>query len=129
MPNPQLELPTEAIEDALIQCAIPGFYGELCVEIKILPTAALEVSFQSTRKQTTQTEVVKQTHPIVTSNERVSKVRQKISEVKQRLRLQCPVSCLRALFRDGNLVHFEVTEVGELATAKLPPAIPPARAG
>jgi len=106
----QVELPLDRIDEALISCAIPGFWGELCVDVTVLPTAALEVEFHCVRKTITQTSIVKSDVAIVPSNERVNKTRAKLSEYRDKLRLECPVAQIRALFRDGHLVTFEIAE-------------------
>jgi hypothetical protein len=110
-PKSQVELPLDRIDEALVQCAIPGFWGELSIEVKILPAAAFEVELHIERRTVTQTNTVKSDVAIVPSNERVNKVRQGFSAYAQKFRLECPVSQLRAQFRDGHLVGIEVSEV------------------
>lgn len=94
-----------------MQCAIPGFWGELSVDLSLRETASLAVDLRIERRTVTQTDVVKSDVAIVPSSERVQKARQKLSEYAGTLRLVCPVPHLSAKFRDGHLVTFEITEV------------------
>lgn len=112
-PN-ELDLPLERIEEALIQCAIPGFYGEVRFEIKVLQTAALEVELLQERKTLTQKDTARDDGPIVPSNDRTQRVRARLPEIQSHMRIVCPVSTIRALFKDGNLVTLEFTEVKDL---------------
>jgi hypothetical protein len=110
-PKSQVGLPLDRIDEALVQCAIPGFWGELCVDVKVLPAAALEVELHIERRTITQTQVAKSDVAIVPSNDRVNKVRRGFSQFAEKLRLECPVSRLTARFRDGHLTGIEVTEI------------------
>lgn len=110
----QLELPTDRIEEALVQCAVPGFWGELCITVEILPTAALEVAFHAERKTISQKDTIREELSVVPSNDRVYKVRDKMHELRAKLKLECKVSRVRALFKDGNLVSVELTEITAL---------------
>src|SRR5208283_5883007 len=92
-------------------CAIPGFWGELSVDVNLLPAAALEVELHIERKTVTQTGVSKTDVAVVPSNERVSKARQGFSPFAPKFRLECPVSHLRAQFRDGHLAGIEIAEI------------------
>ena len=83
LPTKRLDLPTERIEEGLVQCAVPGFYGELSFEIYMMPTAALEVGLRQVRKTITQKDVIREDGPIIPSNERVSKVRAKLPELRE----------------------------------------------
>lgn len=117
----QIELPIDRIEEALIQCAIPGFWGELTITIDVQPTAALEVAFHAERKTISQKDTVREELAVVPSNERVYKVRNKISEIRNRFVLECKITNVRAIFRDGQLVHIELTEFTKLpAPVRLP---------
>jgi len=118
-PKNEVEIPTERIEDALIQCAIPGFWGELLIEVVLLSSAAFEVQLRSHRKTTTQSDHVREEGPTIPSNERVQKVRAKIPELREKYKLFCPVSEIRATFRDGHLITFTVTEVKPLPPPRL----------
>lgn len=117
----QIELPIDRIEEALIQCAIPGFWGELTITIDVQPTAALEVAFHAERKTISQKDTVREELGIAPTNERVYKVRNKISEIRSRFVLECKVSAVRAIFKDGQLVHCELIECTKLpAPVRLP---------
>jgi hypothetical protein len=106
----QLEIPLERVEHALFAAAIPGFYGDVTIELRLMNTAAFEVEMTAKRKTISQGDVSKDQGPVVPTNERVSKIRAKLSEISPRVRLYLPVTTLRAVFKDGHLVAFEVTE-------------------
>ena len=118
-PKNEIELPTDRIEEAMIQCAIPGFWGELTIEVYLEQTAGLEVTLRTHRKTITHQDSIREDGPIVPSNERVQKVRAKLPELRGRWKLFCPVSAIRATFRDGHLMSFEVTEVKPLLPPRL----------
>lgn len=119
-PN-QFEIPITGIEDALVQCAVPGFWGQLIIGVRLLPTAALEVELHKETKTITQTEAVtRDTERIVPSNDRVNKVRSRMREVQERLRVFCPVTSIKGAFKDGNLVSLEITEREELDPRPFP---------
>lgn len=103
-------LPTERLDEALVQCAIPGFWGDLTIDINLRPTAATEVDFHIERKMITQVDTARSDVAIVPSNERVKKVRNGLLMIAGKLRLECPVSRLVAKFRDGHLYSFEIAE-------------------
>lgn len=107
----QVDLPLDRIDEALVQCAIPGFWGELCVDVKVLPTAAFEVELHIERRTVTESATTKSDVAIVPSNERVNKVRQGFSQFARKFRLECPVSRLTARFRDGHLTSIDATEI------------------
>lgn len=106
----QVELPLDRIDEALIQCAVPGFWGQLVIEPSVLPTASFEVELHIERHTTTQTNVAKSDVAVVPSNERVNKVRQAFSVFAKKFRLECPVSRLTARFQDGHLTGIDVVE-------------------
>lgn len=107
-----VELPLDRIDEALVQCAVPGFWGYLCIEIRLLPMAALEVELHCRRVTVTQPKTTTvEDSPIVPSNERVNKVRQKLSEFQSKFRIECPIAEAKATFRDGHLMSFEIVEV------------------
>ena len=110
-PKNEVEIPVDQIETALIQCAIPGFWGELMVEVYLEKTAAFEVKLRSERKTVTHPDTTRDQGMIVPSNERVQKVRAKLPELAEKFKLLCPVSSIRATFRDGHIMTFEVTEI------------------
>lgn len=103
----QIALPLQRIEEELLQCARPGWYGELCLEIQILESAAFEVNLKIERRTITNKDVTKDQTGLIPSNERFNKVRQRLSEVQEKFRLACPIYQMRALFKDGNLVSIE----------------------
>jgi hypothetical protein len=110
-PFNELELPVGTIEDALIQCAIPGYWGEVRFEVEILPAAVLGVQLRRVRRTTTTKDLVSDNGPITPSDQRVDKVRSKMPDLREKFRLHCPVKEIRAVFKDGNLVQFDVTDV------------------
>jgi hypothetical protein len=118
-----VEIPIAGIEDALVQCAVPGFWGQLIVEVRLLRTAALEVELHQEKRTITQTaDTERDTTRIVPSNERVQKVRSRMGEVQEKLRLFCPVTTIKGAFKDGQLVSLEITEREELAANPFPAA-------
>ena len=107
-----VDLPLDRIDEALVQCAVPGFWGSLDIEIHVCESAALEVELTCRRNTITQTNaIVKEEGTIVPSNERVNKVRRALSEYQSKFRIECPVAKARGTFRDGHLITFEITEV------------------
>lgn len=114
-----VEIPIAGIEDAFIQCAVPGFYGQLIVEVSLLKTAAFEVELHQEKRTITQT-ADSDTTRIVPSNERVQKVRSRMSEVQEKLHLFCPVTSIKGAFKDGHLVSLEITEREELEAIPFP---------
>ena len=113
----QVTIPIDRIQERLLQCAVPGFWGEVSIEVQVLPRAAEEVCFSSERKTTTLTDCVKQTEPIGSSSERSSLVRNKVAELGPLFRLECPLARMRATFRDGKLVSVELTDRIEIPPA------------
>jgi hypothetical protein len=104
-------LPTERIDEAMLSCAVPGFYGELRIELSILKEAARGVNLRIERHTVTQTQTSKSDVAILSANERVSKARQAFSPFGPKLRLECPVPALVLKFRDGFLSSIEQSEV------------------
>jgi hypothetical protein len=117
-PKNEVEIPVDQVETALIQCAIPGFWGELTIEVCLERTAALEVTLRAQRTTVTHKDTTREEGPIVPSNERVQKVRAKLPELTEKFKVLCPVSQIRATFRDGHIMTFEVTEVKPLPPSR-----------
>lgn len=119
-PN-QVEIPIIGIEDALIQCAVPGFWGQLIIGVRLLRSAALEIELQKETKTVAQSDsVAREAQPIAPSNDRVQKVRNRMAEVKEKLRVFCPVTSIRGAFKDGHLVSLEITELEDLSPVPFP---------
>lgn len=120
------EIPTQRIEDALREGAIPGFWGTIRIGVRLNPTAALEVDLL--QEKTSITDGAKQreiSNVIPTMNDRISRVKIKIAELRERLNLYCPVTQIEAIFQDGQLIRFAVTEVSEPSEQRMrfaPPA-------
>lgn len=117
----EVEIPLENIETALVQCAVPGFTGTLTVELHLQPSAALEVELHAERKTVTPTERERDTSPVVPSTERVNKVRSRMLELRSRLKVHCPVTSVRAVFKDGHLVSLEIFEREQLDQPRMLP--------
>lgn len=118
-PN-HVEIPIRSIEDALIQCAVPGFWGQLIIGVRLLRTAGLEVELHKETKTIAQTDVTRETEHIVPSNDRVNKVRSRMPEIREKLHVFCPVTSIKGAFKDGHLVSLEITEVEELSPMPFP---------
>jgi hypothetical protein len=100
-------LPTERIDEAMLSCTVPGFYGELRIELSILKEAARGVNLRIERHAVTQTMSTKSDVGILSANDRVSKARQDFSPFGSKLRLECPLPTLVLKFRDGFLSSIE----------------------
>lgn len=125
----EVEIPLESIETALVQCAVPGFTGTLTVEVRLQPTAALEVELHTERKTVIPSDKVQRERadtPVIPSNDRVNKVRSRMAEVQSRLKVICTVTSIRAVFKDGHLVSLEIFEREQLDQPKFLP-MPAAR--
>lgn len=105
-----VQLPLERIEDALRVLALPGEYGRVIVSLRLEPSAVHEVHLEAEYRRTTQKDVVRDKSHIVASNDRFSRVRQKLSSNCSDLRLLLPVSQLIADFRDGYLETLSVVK-------------------
>lgn len=116
----EVEIPIGGVEDALVQCAVPGFWGHLTIEVRLQKTAALEVELHQEKRTITQTDTDRDTICVVPSNERVTKVRSRMGEVQEKLRLHCPVTSIRGMFKDGHLVSLEITEREQIEPIPFP---------
>jgi hypothetical protein len=117
-PLPQVEIPLEELETALEQCAVPGFFGDLLVEVQLLPSVRFEIQFHIERRTVTMPAVTKTDIVASPSNERVHKVRSKLGEFRGKFRVECPVSRAKATFRDGHLITFETVETSVARAAQ-----------
>lgn len=116
----QVEIPLMSIEDALIQCAVPGFWGQLIIGVRLLRSAGLEVELHKETKTIAQTDLGRETERIVPSNDRVNKVRSRMMEIREKMKLFCPVTSIKGAFKDGHLVSLEITEEEELSPMPFP---------
>ena len=113
-------IPTERIEDLLREGAVPGFWGTIRIQVRPNPAAALEIDLVT--EKTSHSDGGKQreeTTVIPSSNDRWNRVRMKIAELREKFILVCPVTRIEAVYQDGKIVRFSVTEGLEPAEPRM----------
>lgn len=116
----KIAIPTERIEDLLREGAVPGFWGTIRIQVRLSPAAALEVDLLT--EKTSHSDGAKQreqVNVIPVSNERWNQVRMKVAELRERFHLVCPVTRIEAVYQDGKIARFSVTEVQEPAEPRM----------
>ena len=124
----KIAIPTVRIEDILREGAVPGFWGTITIQVRLNQNAALEVDLltEKTSHSDGSTKTREVSNVIAVNNGRYHKVKMKIAELRDRLNIFCPVTHVEAIFQDGDLVRFSVTEVKEPAEPRMrfAPAVP-----
>lgn len=111
----KIAIPTERIEDVLRQGAVPGFWGTIRIAIRLNQTAALEVDLLAEKISVSDGKSREVSNVIPAMNGRFNKVKLRMAELREVFNLFCPVTQVEAIFQDGELVRFAVTEVKEPA--------------
>ena len=121
----KIEIPTEQIEDALREGAVPGFYGRIRISVHLNQTAAHEVDLIKEKVSVSDGEKQRESVNVIpVTNERLARVKTKIAELRDRFHLYCPVTMIEAFFQDGKLTEFAVTEVSDSQDPKIRFAAP-----
>lgn len=109
--NAGVLIPTVEIEKALAKAAIPGFYGDVTIEIRIKPEAVENVALTISRTATLKAAAPEQ-RPAAGKSEaaRDVMVHQAVLKLKEKLQLRCGLVEIKANFADGKLLDLKLTD-------------------
>lgn len=105
----EVQIPVQGIETRLLHGALPGFNGSLTLSFEIGAGAIEFVSILTERNGTLSAKSAERAS-VSTEDQRRARVRQKVLDVAEKLRMKLGVVQLVAHYHDGLLEKFEVVD-------------------
>jgi len=108
---PHIPVDEDELRSALQAAAVPGFTGDVLVEIVLMPEIAHNVKFLVSRRQCFQAKTQQQVHEQVTPDpSRRKPVENVITQVRDKLYIRPGIYAVEAHFKDGVVTAFHVRE-------------------